>query len=102
LFLASPRVRLKIDGYPADCSSFATSIVESNGLNPDWDEEVTFSLQLSSVDMLLLRVDSGKDEIGHSAVRVESLRNGFRSFLLRNKSESIIPRATVFCQIKLS
>eukprot|EP00742_Colponemidia_sp_Colp-10_P007340 GILJ01007899.1.p1 GENE.GILJ01007899.1~~GILJ01007899.1.p1 ORF type:complete len:946 (+),score=206.27 GILJ01007899.1:50-2887(+) len=78
-----PYVVLSISGVPEDGKTYTTKTINNNGFNPIWNETFTFVLSMSELDMLSIQVYdkdimSKDDYIGHYALPVSCIREGYR------------------------
>jgi hypothetical protein len=93
--LISPVVELSISGMETDCVKVRTQEVESNGLNPFFNEEFEFQITMPDIACLgvtVYNVDMFGEPapIGQRVLSIGSrsqpgLRTGFRSLSLENK-----------------
>eukprot|EP00743_Colponemidia_sp_Colp-15_P005877 GILK01006318.1.p1 GENE.GILK01006318.1~~GILK01006318.1.p1 ORF type:complete len:964 (+),score=217.74 GILK01006318.1:37-2892(+) len=78
-----PYVVLSISGVPEDGKTYTTKTIDNNGFNPIWNETFTFVLSMAELDMLTIQVYdkdimSKDDYIGHYALPVSCIREGYR------------------------
>ncbi|XP_059084137.1 1-phosphatidylinositol 4,5-bisphosphate phosphodiesterase gamma-1-like [Tigriopus californicus] len=82
-------VKLEIIGCPVDNSLGTTGIVQSNALNPSWDETFNFGI-IYNPNLAVLRLSVynqtqlNNEVLGQCVVPVSGLRKGYRSVTLRN------------------
>merc|ERR1711957_880364 len=85
-----PMVRLTIVGASQDAHEVETTVVESNGFNPCWNERFSFALTNPSVAVLAVEVfhcpgaAASKSSICGSAFPIAGLREGIRWAPLRD------------------
>jgi len=85
----NPFVELQLHGIPSDCNTYRTKHVDGNAINPTWNEKCEFSINMSQIAVLVIKVGSFRkhlkyEHIGHFSVKVENIRPGYRVVPLIN------------------
>uniref|UniRef100_UPI00358F161E 1-phosphatidylinositol 4,5-bisphosphate phosphodiesterase delta-4-like n=1 Tax=Myxine glutinosa TaxID=7769 RepID=UPI00358F161E len=99
--IVDPCVSIEIHGVPGDNCKAQTQPKENNGLNPKWNEEFTFELQVPDLAMVRFAVQdydkvSKSDFMGQFCLPFNSLKTGYRHVHLRtNDNRSLFP-STLF------
>ncbi len=82
-------MKVYIHGVPIDLQEKRTKTIQNNGLNPLWNEDLSFTINCPELAIIYLEVrddDLGKDDsIGYYAIRFENMRPGYRHIPLRNQ-----------------
>lgn len=95
--IIDPFVRIRVVGAPADEKKFQTKTINNNGFNPTWNETFTFNLTEPALAMVLIEVFdedsvSKNDFIGYCSFPVSSIKNGYRSALLKSAKHVPLPK----------
>lgn len=98
-----PFVVLEMHGVPEDCRNYKTKTIIDNGFNPDWNETFEFPLVHSATAILLIMVCDHTNRIGHYAIPVHSILQGYRyvPLLDDNTDSKKIAFASLFCKFTL-
>ncbi|PRP83460.1 1-phosphatidylinositol-4,5-bisphosphate phosphodiesterase delta-1-like isoform 1 [Planoprotostelium fungivorum] len=100
--IANPFVRVAIVGVEADTVEDKTLQFYGNGFNPSWNSTFQFTLTVSDLALLLIRVESsdklGADKMGYFSAPVHNLRTGFRTLPLYRDDHKLIPMANLLCR----
>jgi len=104
-----PIVRVELAGITADSACYHTRHVNDNGFNPKFDPKTSkfvFTVAAPEMAMLFFEVVDydtvgSNDFIGSCSVRVDAVRQGYRSLPLYDQVGSIIQNALVFVHIQV-
>ncbi|XP_063786713.1 1-phosphatidylinositol 4,5-bisphosphate phosphodiesterase zeta-1 isoform X2 [Pseudophryne corroboree] len=101
---ADPVVILQIYGAPRDECSKQTQVRRSNAFNPQWNQTITFSVQVPELALLRFCVQDqltliSNEFLGQYTLPLRSISRGYRHVPLLNKhGQSIVP-ASLFVHI---
>lgn len=99
--ISDPFVSVYVYGVQADCASKKTRAIKDNGLNPVWNENLSFTVncpEMAFVKFAIKDEDFGRDDLlGHFTIRFTNMRVGYRHIKLRNKQS----KGTLFVGIKI-
>ena len=100
-----PYVQLRI--YGPDASLKATHVISNNGWDPTWNEDLTFSLRIPELDVLVLTImDSdaiGSGQmVGQAVINVPLLREGVRAVSLFNVNHLLLNDAHLLIKVKIA
>uniref|UniRef100_A0A914Y8R9 Phosphoinositide phospholipase C n=1 Tax=Panagrolaimus superbus TaxID=310955 RepID=A0A914Y8R9_9BILA len=91
--ICSPSIKVEIIGLPFDDKSFRSTSINSNGLNPLWQETFEFEILCPEMALLRFHVEDGDyvgakmdPFIGQAIFPIDCLRGGYRSVPLLNQS----------------
>ncbi|KAK2721582.1 hypothetical protein QYM36_003766, partial [Artemia franciscana] len=103
--IVDPYVSIEVHGHPEDEGKKKTRYVSNNGFNPSWNEDFTFHLKRSELDVIAFEVkDHDKrgfnDLIGAYYIWATAVSPGYRHIPLFDKSGREILAASIFVHIK--
>ncbi|KAM3875153.1 1-phosphatidylinositol 4,5-bisphosphate phosphodiesterase eta-1-like [Diretmus argenteus] len=92
--IIDPFVEVEIIGLPVDCCKEQTRVVDDNGFNPVWEENLSFTLHMAEVALVRFLVwdhdPIGRDFVGQRTVAFSSLMPGYRHVYLEGLTEASI------------
>uniref|UniRef100_A0AAZ3NYJ2 Phosphoinositide phospholipase C n=1 Tax=Oncorhynchus tshawytscha TaxID=74940 RepID=A0AAZ3NYJ2_ONCTS len=92
--IIDPFVEVEIIGLPVDCCKGQTRVVDDNGFNPVWEENLSFTLHMAEVALVRFLVwdhdPIGRDFVGQRTVAFGSLMPGYRHVYLEGLTEASI------------
>ncbi|XP_064841651.1 1-phosphatidylinositol 4,5-bisphosphate phosphodiesterase eta-1-like [Oncorhynchus masou masou] len=92
--IIDPFVEVEIIGLPVDCCKGQTRVVDDNGFNPVWEENLSFTLHMAEVALVRFLVwdhdPIGRDFVGQRTVAFSSLMPGYRHVYLEGLTEASI------------
>uniref|UniRef100_A0A8K9XCP6 Phosphoinositide phospholipase C n=1 Tax=Oncorhynchus mykiss TaxID=8022 RepID=A0A8K9XCP6_ONCMY len=92
--IIDPFVEVEIIGLPVDCCKEQTRVVDDNGFNPVWEENLSFTLHMAEVALVRFLVwdhdPIGRDFVGQRTVAFNSLMPGYRHVYLEGLTEASI------------
>ncbi|XP_045076174.1 1-phosphatidylinositol 4,5-bisphosphate phosphodiesterase eta-1 isoform X2 [Coregonus clupeaformis] len=92
--IIDPFVEVEIIGLPVDCCKRQTRVVDDNGFNPVWEENLSFTLHMAEVALVRFLVwdhdPIGRDFVGQRTVAFSSLMPGYRHVYLEGLTEASI------------
>lgn len=119
--IIDPYVELQLYGVDHEHQVQKTSVINDNGFNPTWNEVFKFSLIVSSLAILLIRVNN-QNKFGHQriaqyagfflnflknfitikqcVVPVESIQPGYRIISLNDEHGNRIAMSNLFCKFE--
>ncbi|KAK0395934.1 hypothetical protein QR680_001496 [Steinernema hermaphroditum] len=104
--ICSPFVEVEVVGMNGDCQSFSTRTISSNGLNPVWNETVTFRIQFPEVAMIRFLAQDGDfvsdPFMGQAVFPMDSIRAGYRSVPLLNQYSDPLELSALLVHIQLN
>uniref|UniRef100_A0A1I7Z0P4 Phosphoinositide phospholipase C n=1 Tax=Steinernema glaseri TaxID=37863 RepID=A0A1I7Z0P4_9BILA len=104
--ICSPFVEVEVVGMNADAQSFSSRTISSNGLNPIWNETVTFRIRCPEVAMIRFLVQDGDfvsdPFIGQAVFPVDSIRGGFRSVPLLNQYSDPLELSSLLVHVDIN
>nr|XP_018670595.1 uncharacterized protein LOC100182882 isoform X1 [Ciona intestinalis] len=96
--IIDPFVEVEIYGVNIDSAKKQTSVVDDNGFNPVWDQQLDFTIFYPELAFVRLAVwDSdpiGRDFIGQRTIAVKAMNTGYRHIHLTGS-----PYASIFVKI---
>uniref|UniRef100_A0A673WGW7 Phosphoinositide phospholipase C n=1 Tax=Salmo trutta TaxID=8032 RepID=A0A673WGW7_SALTR len=85
---------VEIIGLPVDCCKEQTRVVDDNGFNPVWEENLSFTIHMAEVALVRFLVwdhdPIGRDFVGQRTVAFSSLMPGYRHVYLEGLTEASI------------
>ncbi|MFH4973935.1 hypothetical protein AB6A40_000644 [Gnathostoma spinigerum] len=107
--ICSPVVQVDIIGLPDDTRTAKTHAITSNGLNPIWNEQLSFDIHCPEAALLRFSVEDGdfvgpKTDpfIGQAVFPIDCIRTGYRSVPLRNRYSEELELASLLIFVGLS
>ncbi|XP_045559994.1 1-phosphatidylinositol 4,5-bisphosphate phosphodiesterase eta-1 isoform X4 [Salmo salar] len=92
--IIDPFVEVEIIGLPVDCCKEQTRVVDDNGFNPVWEENLSFTIHMAEVALVRFLVwdhdPIGRDFVGQRTVAFSSLMPGYRHVYLEGLTEASI------------
>jgi phosphatidylinositol phospholipase C, delta len=104
--IVNPYVAVEVHGVKADQSRRKTSTISDNGLNPCWNESMTFNINASPLAIVTFAVyhqeGSHTQKLAVAAVPLAAIRPGFRVIALRDCAMRVLPLSDLFVHIKVN
>nr|XP_039250231.1 uncharacterized protein LOC120327925 isoform X2 [Styela clava] len=86
--IIDPFVEVELFGVQVDCDKQQTSVIDDNGFNPVWNEELFFPLSRPELCFIRFTVwdqdPIGRDFIGQRTISMRNLKQGYRHIHLSN------------------
>uniref|UniRef100_A0A8D0GVC4 Phosphoinositide phospholipase C n=1 Tax=Sphenodon punctatus TaxID=8508 RepID=A0A8D0GVC4_SPHPU len=104
--IVDPRVTVEIHGVQRDNGKKQTKVIENNGFNPMWNEELEFDIDVPELALVRFMVEdfdtsTKNDFIGQYTAPFTSLKLGYRHIHLLTKNGDQYPSATIFVCISI-
>ncbi|XP_066603951.1 1-phosphatidylinositol 4,5-bisphosphate phosphodiesterase epsilon-1-like isoform X2 [Prorops nasuta] len=102
-FLASTYVEIELVGIPIDCAKHKTKIIQSNSLNPIWNEKFCFQVMFKDLAFLRFGIMEASSHhlISQRVIPLKCLRPGYRHVRLRNSKNKPLALSTLFIYSRL-
>ncbi|XP_071988288.1 1-phosphatidylinositol 4,5-bisphosphate phosphodiesterase zeta-1 isoform X2 [Engystomops pustulosus] len=97
-------VRVEIYGIPADEGRKQTNVVKNNAFNPQWNQSLTFSLQLPELVLIRFCLEDQhtlipNEMLGQYTLPLTSMAKGYRHIPLLNKHGQSLAPASLFIHV---
>ncbi|XP_010140648.1 PREDICTED: 1-phosphatidylinositol 4,5-bisphosphate phosphodiesterase zeta-1-like, partial [Buceros rhinoceros silvestris] len=101
---ADPKVQIEIYGVPEDQAKKKSSVVRSNALNPRWDENFSFTIQVPELALIRFSVEDeislvSNEFLGQYTLPVLCLGKGYRTVTLLAKDGGDLKPASLFVHV---
>ncbi|XP_015189292.1 PREDICTED: 1-phosphatidylinositol 4,5-bisphosphate phosphodiesterase epsilon-1-like [Polistes dominula] len=102
-FLASTYVEIELVGIPIDCAKHKTKVIQSNALNPIWNEKFCFQVMFKDLAFLRLGIVEANSHhlIAQRVIPLKCLRPGYRHVRLRSCKNKPLALSTLFIYSRL-
>ncbi|XP_043491722.1 1-phosphatidylinositol 4,5-bisphosphate phosphodiesterase epsilon-1-like isoform X2 [Polistes fuscatus] len=102
-FLASTYVEIELVGIPIDCAKHKTKVIQSNALNPIWNEKFCFQVMFKDLAFLRLGIVEASSHhlIAQRVIPLKCLRPGYRHVRLRSCKNKPLALSTLFIYSRL-
>jgi len=97
--IISPHITVEIHGASTDKVIRKSGQVDKDGFSPHWDEQFTFNLMRSELDLITFAIWNHDKRIAHNAFPVEALRSGYRILALFDELGRQLPLSNLFVHI---
>ncbi|XP_004086892.1 1-phosphatidylinositol 4,5-bisphosphate phosphodiesterase delta-3-A-like [Oryzias latipes] len=105
--IVDPQVWVEIHGVPIDNNKQKTHYVKKNGLNPQWNCTLNFTVRVPDLALVRFMVEdhdytSSNDFLGQYTLPFTSIRSGYRHVPLFKLDGSSLSPSTLFIHVKFS
>ncbi|XP_057336827.1 1-phosphatidylinositol 4,5-bisphosphate phosphodiesterase epsilon-1-like [Microplitis mediator] len=96
--LASTYVEIELVGIPIDCAKHKTKVIQSNALNPIWNEKFCFQVMFRDLAFLRFGIVEANSHhlIAQRVLPLKSLKPGYRHVRLRSCKNKPLALSTLF------
>ncbi|XP_043265479.1 1-phosphatidylinositol 4,5-bisphosphate phosphodiesterase epsilon-1-like isoform X2 [Colletes gigas] len=102
-FVASTYVEVELVGIPIDCAKHKTKVIQSNALNPIWNEKFCFQVMFKDLAFLRFGIVEANSHhlIAQRVIPLKCLRPGYRHVRLRSCKNKPLALSTLFIYSRL-
>lgn len=96
--MASTYVEIELVGIPIDCAKHKTKLIQSNALNPIWNEKFCFQVMFRDLAFLRFGIVEASSHhlIAQRVLPLKCLRPGYRHVRLRSLKNKPLALTTIF------
>ena len=102
-FVASTYVEVELVGIPIDCAKHKTKVIQSNALNPIWNEKFCFQVMFKDLAFLRFGIVEASSHhlIAQRVIPLKCLKPGYRHVRLRSCKNKPLALSTLFIYSRL-
>lgn len=96
--MANTYVEIELMGIPVDCAKFKTKPVQSNALNPIWNEKFCFQVMFRDLAFLRFGIVEASSHhlIAQRIIPLKNMKPGYRHVRLRSSKNKPLALSTIF------
>ncbi|XP_078724814.1 1-phosphatidylinositol 4,5-bisphosphate phosphodiesterase delta-4-like isoform X4 [Lampetra fluviatilis] len=105
--IIDPLVRVEVHGVPLDNARYETKYIDNNGFNPQWNEILSFNINVPEVALLRFVVEdhdtaTPNDFVAQYSIAFSSLRQGYRHIPLLSRDGTRVEPSSLFIHVKIA